>query len=130
MSIYKGACRSKYEVLCQYDFALCFENMAMQGYITEKIFDCFYAGTIPLYLGATDISDLVLPDSYIDCREFPSWDALHAKVMSMSGAEVQSMRVAGRAFIQGSQGLKYYDALLQIFSEEPIHRKSEQGELG
>jgi len=114
-SIYKGACASKYEVLSQYEFALCFENMTMKGYVTEKIFDCLYAGTIPLYLGAQDITDLIPKDTYIDCSKLSSWEKVHEKVMSMSTAEVQSMRVAGRAFIQGEQGLKYYNSLLGIF---------------
>ena len=115
MSIYKGACASKYEVLSQYEFALCFENMAMKGYITEKIFDCLYAGTIPLYLGAKDITDLIPEDAYLDCRKFSSWEEVHEKVMNMSTAEVESMRAAGRSFIQGGQGLKYYNSLLGIF---------------
>jgi len=117
MSIYKGACGSKYEVLSQYNFALCFENMLMKGYITEKIFDCLYAGTIPLYLGATDIADLIPEDAYIDCRRFSSWQALHDKIMAMSDAEVRAMREAGREFIQGEQGLKYYASLIDIFHE-------------
>ena len=38
--------KNKTEVYQQYDFALCFENMAMAGY--EKIFDAF-SGCIPIY---------------------------------------------------------------------------------
>ncbi len=117
MSVYKGSCRSKYEVLSRYTFALCFENMVMKGYITEKIFDCLYAGTIPLYLGAKDITDLIPEDAYIDCRKFPSWDEMHNKVMGMSDVEIRSMREAGRAFVQSEQGLKYYDSLITIVHE-------------
>lgn len=117
MSIYKGACASKYEVLSQYEFALCFENMAMKGYVTEKVFDCLYAGTVPLYLGAKDITDLIPENAYIDCRKFTTWEEMHDKVMKMTIAEIQSMRAAGRAFIQSEQGLKYYDSLIAIFQE-------------
>jgi hypothetical protein len=116
MSIYKGACISKHEVLSQYSFALCFENMAMKGYITEKIFDCLYAGTIPLYLGAKDIADLIPEDAYIDCRKFSSWKEMHEKVLGMSSEEIRSMRVAGRAFLQSEQGSRYYDSLITIFN--------------
>ena len=115
MSIYKGACSSKYEVLSQYNFALCFENMVMKGYVTEKIFDCLYSGTIPLYLGAQDIPDLIPEDVYIDCRKFTSWAEAYDKIMLLSGEEIQVMRQAGRKFVQSAQGAKYYDALLDIF---------------
>jgi hypothetical protein len=114
MSIYKGACSSKYEVMADYIFALCFENMAMQGYVTEKIFDCFYAGTIPLYLGAKDIADLVPQNAYIDCRRFDSSVQMLDVIMNMSEEQIQSMRVAGREFIQSPQGLKYYHAMVEI----------------
>jgi hypothetical protein len=115
MSVYKGACLSKYEVLCQYEFALCFENMAMKGYVTEKIFDCLYAGAIPLYLGASDIADLIPADVYIDCRRFASWEQMHEVLMNMQTDQVRSMKEAGREFLRSDQGMKYYDALLDVF---------------
>lgn len=115
MSIYKGSCSSKYEVLCRYEFALCFENMVMKGYITEKIFDCIYAGTIPLYLGATDIAELIPGAAYIDCRQFTSWEQMQEVLMCMSADQIQSIKEAGRAFLQSDPGLRYYDALPSIF---------------
>jgi hypothetical protein len=117
MSIYKGACKSKYEVLCRYKFAICFENMEMKGYITEKIFDCFYAGVIPIYLGASDIEDLIPSESYIDIRKFSSWEALYSKINSMTEDEINVVRMAGRSFVQGPEGMKYYNGLLHIFNE-------------
>lgn len=118
MSIYKGACSSKYEVLSQYKFCLCFENMAMKGYVTEKIFDCLYAGTIPLYLGATDIQDLIPEDVYIDCRKFSSWQEMYRAVECISPRQIQQMRVNGKSFIQSAQGEKYYNSLIKVFNEE------------
>ncbi len=115
MSIYKGECDSKYEVLSQYKYSLCFENMAMKGYVTEKIFDCFYAGTIPLYLGATDISDLVTPDAYIDCRRFSSWDQISHAIAKLSSKEIESLKRAGRQFIKNTKGLNYFNSLTNVF---------------
>ena len=125
MSIYRGPCKSKYEVLCQYKFGICFENMEMKGYITEKIFDCFYAGTIPIYFGASNIEDLIPSESYIDFRKFTSWKALYSRINGMTEDEMQSMRMAGRAFVQGQEGMKYYNGLLRIFNESLIDRGSE-----
>lgn len=114
MSIYKGSCESKYEVLSRYRFSLCFENMAMEGYVTEKIFDCLYAGTIPLYLGAPDIDQLVPETTYIDCRRFSSWEEMWRVVANIPDSEIQVMRLAGKAFIEGEGGLKYYNSLLAM----------------
>lgn len=114
LSIYQGACESKYEVLSQYNFCLCLENMVMQGYVTEKIFDCFYAGTIPLYLGASDIEHLIPKDAYIDCRDYPSWKEVFRSISAMSGEKIQRMREHGRSFIRSDKGRMYQDSLLTI----------------
>lgn len=117
MSIYQGSCESKYEVLSRYRFCLCFENMAMQGYVTEKIFDCLYAGAIPLYLGAKDIGSLIPEAAYVDCRLFGSWEEMSDKVMAFSDKQIADMREAGRAFVQSDEGMKYYNSLLGILHE-------------
>ncbi len=47
---YKGPIESKKEIYKRYKFAICYENARdIPGYITEKIFDCFFAGCVPLY---------------------------------------------------------------------------------
>lgn len=53
-----------------YKFALCFENGAYPGYVTEKIVDCLVAGVIPVYLGAPDIVRFVPSRLFIDGRQF------------------------------------------------------------
>lgn len=116
ISIYKGSCDSKFEVLSQYRFCLCFENMAMRGYVTEKIFDCFYAGTIPLYLGASDISELVPRNAYIDCRDFTTWEELRGATIGMAPERLIAMKNAGREFLQSSEYLKHFNSLVTIFS--------------
>ena len=88
----------------------------MSGYITEKIFDCIYAGTIPLYLGAKNIEALIPPGVYLDCRHFKSWEDMCNKVIAMSASEIDAMREAGRSFVQSEAGLKYYNSLVNIFS--------------
>ncbi len=114
MSIYQGACSSKYEVLSRYEFALCFENMAMDGYVTEKIFDCFYAGAVPLYLGARDIADLIPASAYIDCRKYGNWQEMWRDIDGMSHVQIKEMKEAGREFLQGELFSDYYHALHSI----------------
>lgn len=111
MSIYQGSCASKFETLGRYRFSLCFENMAMQGYLTEKIFDCFYSGTVPLYLGAPDIDALVPKEAFVDCRKYSSWSELWESVRDMPESQWQAMREAGRDFLRSEAGRRYYTSL-------------------
>lgn len=114
MSIYKGKCASKFEVLQNYEFCLCFENMWMDGYITEKIFDCLYAGTIPLYQGAPDIIDYVPADVFVDCRKYSSWTEMWDSVVTMSDERINEMRNAGRDFLKSDMANKFYDSIRYI----------------
>ncbi len=74
LSIYKDIITDKscynsneiLEVFNKYKFILCVENSYSEGYITEKIFNCFFANTIPIYSGHDSINDFIYSDSYID----------------------------------------------------------------
>jgi len=102
-AIYKGAVKSKYETLSRYKFALSFENMAMPGYITEKVFDCFFVGTIPIYLGAPDVKKYIPQSCFIDMRDFGSYAELHAYLSSLSDNDISSFRMAAREYLCSEQ---------------------------
>jgi hypothetical protein len=53
-------------VFNRYKFILCFENSKGDGYITEKIFNCFFARTIPIYWGADNINLFINKNSFIN----------------------------------------------------------------
>ena len=75
---YKGSCKDKIDTLKNYKFSICYENMRdVKGYITEKIFDCFAAGVVPVYWGASNITDYVPKECFIDRREFQSNEELY-----------------------------------------------------
>jgi hypothetical protein len=121
LSIYKGSCVSKLEVLSQYDFALCFENMQMQGYITEKIFDCFYAGTVPVYWGAQDIAKYIPANSFIDFKNFQNTRELKNHLQQMSLAEILEYKQAARDFLISPAGMSFYNSLTEIIEKSYVH---------
>jgi len=102
-AIYKGQVKSKYETLSQYRFALCFENMVMPGFITEKIFDCFFIGTIPIYLGAPDVEKYIPKSCFIDMRDFDDYPGLHAYLSNLSDEDISSFREAAREYLSSAQ---------------------------
>ena len=53
----------------KYKFILCIENSYTNGYITEKIFNCFYSRSIPIYKGSPIIEKFINKDSFIDFRK-------------------------------------------------------------
>lgn len=82
---YVGSVDSKLITLINYKFAICYENAQMiPGYITEKIFDCFFAGCVPVYWGAPNITDHIPKNCFIDRREFDSHEELYAYLTAMA----------------------------------------------
>jgi hypothetical protein len=112
--VWRGPAESKSETLSGYRFALCFENAAIKGWITEKIFDCFFAGTVPIYRGAPDIADSVPTDAFIDMRRFAGYDELRRYLHGLGPDAVNRYREAGREFV-ASQGFAQFSK--QAFTE-------------
>lgn len=82
---YKGKVKSKAGVLRNYKFSICYENLRdIPGYITEKIFDCFLNGCVPVYWGANNIYDYIPKGCFIDRREFKTHDDLYCFLSKMS----------------------------------------------
>ncbi len=101
--VYQGTAESKSETLGQYTFALCFENMILKGWITEKIFDCFFSGTIPVYWGAPEIEEYIPTQCFIDMRRHSGYADLKAFLKSLSAKDIQGYKEAARDFLRSPQ---------------------------
>lgn len=70
---YGGRVLSKIKTLKNYKFCICYENMKnVEGYITEKIFDVFISGTVPIYWGAKNITQFIPKKCFISRQDFKS----------------------------------------------------------
>ncbi|PIT83948.1 hypothetical protein COU37_05700 [Candidatus Micrarchaeota archaeon CG10_big_fil_rev_8_21_14_0_10_45_29] len=88
---YKGEIKSKKEAMSGYRFCICYENQEnVPGYITEKIFDAFIAGCVPIYLGAPNIEKYVPKNCFIDMRDFKNFEEMHARISSIGEKEFSS----------------------------------------
>jgi glycosyltransferase involved in cell wall biosynthesis len=106
---WRGPVDDKYEAMSRYRFAICYENMVLDGWITEKLFDCLYAGVVPIYLGAPDIDGAVDPRCYIDARRFASYDEMARFLDALSPTEYEQLRRAGREYL-GSAMYRQFSA--------------------
>ena len=79
---------SKEEYLKQFMFNICPENISVEGYTTEKIFQSFDAGCIPIYFGSANIpeKEVINPESYIllsDNSQNSNFDEVYDKVKTL-----------------------------------------------
>lgn len=95
----RGPVPSKCETLARYRFALCFENSTIAGWVTEKLFDCLFAGTVPVYWGPAGVAEWVPPECYVDMRRFAGFADLRAFLHALTPRQIAEYREAGRAFL-------------------------------
>ena len=82
---WRGEILNKQDVLLKSRFSITYENIqGINGYITEKIFDAFVAGNVPIYWGAPDISNHIPMECFIDRREFSNHRKLYNFIKNMS----------------------------------------------
>ena len=89
-SIYKGPIvGSKIPIYKNYRFSLCFENtLNSPGYITEKIFDSFFAGCIPVYLGGKNLIEKYIPsNTYINYENFSNLAEIYDFLINLTESE-------------------------------------------
>jgi len=105
---YHGPVITKHEVLSKTKFCICFENARdIPGYITEKIFDCLFAGCVPIYWGDVNIGKAIPKEAYIDFRQFKSFSTLSQNLHSMSAEIFNSYQAAAVRFLKSTDFLPF-----------------------
>ncbi len=105
---YKGYIFNKINCLSKYKFNICYENTKnLPGYVTEKIFDCFVAGCVPIYWGANNITDYVPKNCFIDRREFASFQEVYDYIKNMSEDEYKQYLENIKLYLKSNLAQKF-----------------------
>lgn len=105
---WRGSVKSKRETYKKYKFAICYENCRdFPGYITEKIFDCFFAGCVPVYRGASNVTEYIPVNTFIDKRNFKTYDELYKYLKNMPNDEYQGYLTAIKNFLQSDKAYPF-----------------------
>jgi hypothetical protein len=71
--------------------------------VTEKLFDCFRAGCVPVYVGPKEIAELVPAGCFIDGRAFAAPAELDAFLRTVDDAAYRGFQERIRAFLLSAQ---------------------------
>ena len=105
---WKGRIEDKLSALKHYKFNICYENMRdVRGYVTEKIFDCFATGVVPIYWGASNITDYISKETFIDRREFQNEQQLYDFLKSVTQEEYAKYLEAAEIYLR-SEGAQRF----------------------
>lgn len=108
---WRGSVERKREVLDRARFAICYENSrGNPGYLTEKIFDCYTSGCVPVYLGTRHAQEPVPRGSYVDGEALLDPARLLAALRAIDDSQWLAMQRAGRDFLASHAALRYGNA--------------------
>jgi hypothetical protein len=122
---FRGAIDKKVDVLKDYRFCFAFENVkGVPGYITEKIFDCFHAGCVPVYWGAPNISSYIPKGCYISREDFATNKEMYDFLRQMKEPEYNQYLANIRRFLEGPgaypfSGQAFVDTMMDLIQRRP-----------
>ena len=101
---YKGVVKNKSKILNSYKFSFCLENaMNYDGYITEKIFDCFTSLTIPVYKGPSNVLRFIPKECFINYDDFESLGDLEDYLKSLTEIEIKDYQNSIKIFLNSKE---------------------------
>jgi len=83
--------KDKQEGLAPYKFSIIIENCREPDYFSEKLLDCLICETIPIYWGASNISEYFNMEGIIECSSF---EDIMAAIKSIPNLEYSSFSEA------------------------------------
>ncbi|OEC59561.1 glycosyltransferase family 10 domain-containing protein [Pseudomonas sp. ENNP23] len=118
---YKGITSTKREVLERYRFSICYENARdIPGYITEKIFDSFFAGCVPVYWGANNVEEHIPRECFIDKRDFSGYPELYSYLKNMTDARHAEYLNSIEGFLSSSASDPFRSEIVADYVVETI----------
>lgn len=104
---------NKVEYLKDFKFNMCPENTISDGYVTEKLFDSFKAGCIPIYNGDENIeSDLVNKNALLFFRK----DEDNTELIK----EIEKLHKDEKLFDSFQKQIKIYDTMIDYLWDRRV----------
>ena len=105
---YVGEIEDKGSVYQKTKFAYCYENAAnLPDYISEKIFDCFLSGCVPVYWGSSTIEEHIPNTCYIDRRNFKSMSEVHQFLLNITADQYQQYQDNIQKFLASPKAMEF-----------------------
>ena len=89
-----------------YKFVIAFENSQIKGYISEKLVMPMIARAIPIYLGDPDVGKYFNTRSFINVRDFPSFESCIQYVMEVDRNEYLYRSIMAEPYLRSDIDIK------------------------
>ena len=79
--------KEKLETIKEYKFTIAFENEQAYNYVTEKLYQPFVVGSIPIYWGAPNVDLLFNPKCFVNVNNFNSYEEAIEEIIKIEENE-------------------------------------------
>ena len=105
---FRGELNDKSTALRLTKFSYCYENsQGVSNYITEKIFDSFVSGCVPIYWGADNILEYIPTQCFIDRRNFKDTEAVYKYLKSITSEQYNTFQKNILIFLQSKEASRF-----------------------
>jgi hypothetical protein len=105
---WRGEVQDKAAVMRRSKFAYCYENtLGPDNYITEKIFDSFLSGCVPVYWGADNVLEHIPGECFIDHREFKDTSEVHRFLLSVTPKQYSRYQAAIANYLKSEKAERF-----------------------
>jgi hypothetical protein len=121
-----GPVEDKMKFIEKYRFVISFENESYPGYVTEKIYQPMYKGSIPVYWGSTLIDKDFNTHSFINCHEYNDDEAVIRRILELEENHEMLEEVLQEPWFHGNrlpESIKEENiaAFFKLIFTSPIH---------
>ena len=100
----------KVDYMCDFKFALVFENSTHPGYLTERLFEALCSKTIPIYWGSGTAAIDFNPKAFLNWHDYRNDDAFIKAIIELDNDPVKYMEMYMQPmFNNGEKKNKYFD---------------------
>ena len=97
---YKSDNKIMFQHRCK--FTLCFESTNHPGFFTEKITDAFFADTIPVYYGATDVKRFFNERAFINVGEYSNFEEAIQRIIELDNNEEEYLKMLNEPILKNN----------------------------
>lgn len=108
----------KIEFLKKYRFTIAMENAQKKGYMDEKVFDAWSAGSIPVFWGDPTLREIFNPEAYIDCCDCASADEVVERVRRIEEDEAAYLYMQKQPILAPNS--KWWDIIIENRTEREL----------
>jgi hypothetical protein len=113
-------------VLNRYKFIFVCENSITDGYVTEKIFNCYFSRCIPIYFGAKNIEYYFNSNTFINMNDFDkNKDKIKENIESLMNNKEKYNEIINNEKINKNYDDENYKIKLENFISKLINKKIE-----